>query len=47
MGSFLDKLFVDPSTLPGGLNCGGDFGVYSATQPDDPLDCAACEWSSC
>lgn len=39
MGAVLAKLFVDPTTLPGGSNCGGNHTLYHLTQPDDPLGC--------
>ncbi|EGD77605.1 hypothetical protein PTSG_08701 [Salpingoeca rosetta] len=40
MGSFLGKLFVDPTILPGGDNCGGNHTLYNITQPNDPLNCS-------
>ena len=42
MGSFLGKLFVDPTTLPGGDNCGGNSTIYNITQHSDPLHCSEC-----
>jgi hypothetical protein len=48
MGAFLGKLFIDPTTLPGGANCGGNHSIYEETQGhhttlDDPLGCSQCE----
>eukprot|EP00043_Microstomoeca_roanoka_P015030 m.149825 g.149825 ORF g.149825 m.149825 type:complete len:613 (-) comp16163_c6_seq1:309-2147(-) len=40
MGTVLAKLFVDPTTLPGGENCGGNHSIYEHNQPLDPLHCS-------
>eukprot|EP00730_Choanoeca_flexa_P013326 TRINITY_DN5196_c0_g1_i1.p1 TRINITY_DN5196_c0_g1~~TRINITY_DN5196_c0_g1_i1.p1 ORF type:complete len:583 (+),score=148.80 TRINITY_DN5196_c0_g1_i1:29-1777(+) len=40
MGETLGKLFVDPTTLPGGEHCGGNVTVYHEVFPDDPIYCA-------
>lgn len=38
MGTFLGKLFIDSSHLPGGENCGGNSTIYNL-MGDNPLGC--------
>eukprot|EP00045_Choanoeca_perplexa_P016259 m.217961 g.217961 ORF g.217961 m.217961 type:complete len:581 (-) comp17210_c1_seq2:101-1843(-) len=40
MGEVLGKLFVDPTTLPGGDLCGANRTISNHTHFDDPLHCA-------